>query len=98
MGPFNCGCCRQLVDIGRWWLTQVLLYNICICYFSGYKEFLRDFMLSQMESYEAAGNALGWFFWTAKTERHSAPEWDYLFLLDHDIAPINLCNRTRNVC
>jgi len=33
-------------------------------------------MLAQIEAFEAASNGLGWFFWTGKTERHSAPEWD----------------------
>ena len=45
-------------------------------------------MRFQMEAYETG---LGWFFWTAKTENHSAPEWDYLFLLKNGIAPPNLC-------
>ena len=65
---------------------------------SSYKEFLRDFMLSQIEAYESSVNSVGWFFWTAKTERHRAPEWDYLFLLENDIAPKDLCNRTTKFC
>ena len=52
-----------------------------------YKNFLRNYMRFQMEAYETG---LGWFFWTAKTENHSAPEWDYLFLLKSGIAPQNL--------
>ena len=37
--------------------------------------------------------AAGWVFWTAKTEDHCAPEWDYLFLLENGIVPADLCNR-----
>ena len=57
---------------------------------SDYKKFLQRYMLFQMEAYET--NA-GWFFWTAKTENHSAPEWDYLFLLKQGIAPQDLCSK-----
>ena len=37
--------------------------------------------------------AAGWVFWTAKTEDHCAPEWDYLFLLENGLVPADLCNR-----
>ncbi len=60
-------------------------------YTDEYKEFLRQFMLAQMDSAELGGN--GFFFWTAKTENNCAPEWDYLFLLDNGIVPANLCER-----
>lgn len=63
-------------------------------YSNEYKEFLKKYMILQMESYEAGS---GWFFWTAKTENHCAPEWDYLFLLKNDIAPKNLCQKM-NLC
>ena len=58
-----------------------------------YKEFLRNFMLAQMDSYERGENGAGWFFWTAKTEDNCAPEWDFLFLVENGIAPQNLCER-----
>jgi glucan 1,3-beta-glucosidase len=66
-------------------LTKYIFYR-------EYKEFLRKYMLVQMEAYEAGA---GWFFWTAKTEDQSAPEWDYLFLLENGIAPKNMCKRTK---
>ena len=59
-----------------------------------YKQFLQDYMLAQMDAFEAVN---GLFFWTAKTEDNSGPEWDYLFLLRKGIAPRNLCER-RRVC
>ena len=51
-------------------------------------------MLLQIEAYETSA---GWFFWTAKTENHTAPEWDYLFLLENVVAPQNLCAK-ENLC
>ena len=63
-------------------------------YTEEYKDFLRNYMLFQMETYETSS---GWFFWTAKTEDHSAPEWDYLFLIKNGIAPKRLC-KTPNYC
>ncbi len=35
----------------------------------------------------------GWFFWTGKTEEHCAPEWDYMFMLENDLLPQDICNR-----
>ena len=70
-------------------------YNSNFTSFSDdYKQFLRDYMLAQMDAYEAGS---GWFFWTGKTENNCAPEWDYLFLLRNGIAPTNLCERN-TVC
>ena len=42
-------------------------------------------------------NGAGWFMWTLKTERHCAPEWDFLFLLQQGVIPPDLCSR-RSVC
>ena len=47
--------------------------------------------------YQVQNGGAGWFFWTAKTENHSAPEWDYLYLLEKGIAPKNLCAK-ENLC
>jgi glucan 1,3-beta-glucosidase len=55
-----------------------------------YRDFLRQYMVAQMDAFEAAD---GWFFWTAKTENNCGPEWDYLLLLQNGIAPQNLCER-----
>jgi len=38
-----------------------------------YREFLRRFAESQMDSYESAS---GWFFWNFKAEK--SPQWDYM--------------------
>ena len=65
-----------------------------VTYSEDYREFLKHYMLLQMEAYETSA---GWFFWTAKTENHSAPEWDYLFLLKNGIAPSTLCQKP-NLC
>ncbi|XP_023326029.1 probable glucan 1,3-beta-glucosidase A isoform X1 [Eurytemora carolleeae] len=59
-------------------------------YSEQYKDFLKQFFLAQIDSFESAA---GWVFWTAKTEDHCAPEWDYLFLLENGIVPADLCNR-----
>jgi len=55
-----------------------------------YKQFLADFFLAQIDSFEAGG---GWTMWTMKTEEHCAPEWDFIFLLEQAILPQDLCNR-----
>ena len=48
------------------------LYNPnFISYSQEYKDFLKHYMLLEMEAYETSA---GWFFWTAKTENHSGPE------------------------
>lgn len=70
------------------------LFLMYLIHFREYIEFLRKYMLLQMEAYETSA---GWFFWTAKTENHSAPEWDYLYLLEKGIAPKNLCAK-ENLC
>ena len=54
-----------------------------------YKEFLKEFFLAQSEGYQNKG--VGWFFWTGKTENNCAPEWDYLYLLEKEIIPRNIC-------
>jgi len=59
-------------------------------YADDYKNFLRDFFLAQIDSFE---NGAGWIFWTGKTEGNCAPEWDYLFLLENGIVPADICNR-----
>jgi len=66
-------------------------------YSEEYKDFLANFMLAQMDSFEFGDQGVGWFFWTAKTEENCAPEWDFLFLLEQGIAPGNLCER-QNYC
>lgn len=55
-----------------------------------YKQFLTNFFLAQLDSFEAGA---GWTMWTMKTEEHCAPEWDFLFLLEQGILPQDLCNR-----
>ena len=50
-------------------------------------------MTAQMDSFEFGDNGLGWFFWTAKTENHCAPEWDLIFLIESGIAPSDFCSR-----
>ena len=67
---------------------------VSILSYRDYKNFLRKYMLLQIEAYETSA---GWFFWTAKTENHTAPEWDYLFLLENGVAPQNLCAK-ENLC
>jgi len=55
-----------------------------------YKQFLTNFFLAQLDSFEAGA---GWTMWTMKTEENCAPEWDFLFLLEQGILPQDLCNR-----
>merc|ERR1712203_558250 len=55
-----------------------------------YKQFLSDFFLAQIDSFEGGA---GWTMWTMKTEEHCAPEWDFIFLLEEGILPQDLCNR-----
>jgi len=58
-----------------------------------YKQFLKDYFLAQIDSFESGPNGIGWTMWTMKTEDSCAPEWDFLFLLEHGILPSNLCDR-----
>jgi len=58
-----------------------------------YKQFLREYLIAQMDAYEYGIHGAGWFMWTMKTEDQCAPEWDFIFLLDNGIAPENLCER-----
>ena len=62
-------------------------------YTDEYKEFLRKYFYSQIEPYENGG--IGWFFWTGKTENNCAPEWDFLYLVENQIIPLDLCFQTQ---
>ena len=48
--------------------------------------------MTQTEPYQTGG--IGWFFWTAKTENNCAPEWDFLYLIDNQIIPFDICKKT----
>lgn len=63
-------------------------------YSDSHQQFLKDFMLAQMEVQEATS---GFFFWTAKTEDHYAPEWDFLALIKNGIVPHTLCTK-KTIC
>merc|ERR1711915_154368 len=62
-------------------------------YSDQYKKFLQQYFLAQIDSYEYGENGAGWFMWTMKTENNCAPEWDFLFLLENQVIPSNLCER-----
>ena len=62
-----------------------------------YKEFLKHYFLAQIDGYEKGDNGRGWFFWTGKTLNNCAPEWDFLFLVENSILPLDLCAKT-NFC
>lgn len=84
--PYHPGCGKEVC-------TQ---YNSDFStYTDEYKTFLRNFMLAQMDSFEFGDNGIGWFFWTAKTENHCAPEWDLIFLIENQIAPEDFCTRDK---
>ena len=85
-----------------------LILSICLAFsrtyngdFPNYPEdhvqFLRDFFLAQIDSYESGPSGVGWFMWTMKVEgEHEAgPEWDFLYLWRNGVIPQNLCDRTR---
>ena len=57
--------------------------------------FLKDFFLAQIDSYETGPSGVGWFMWTMKVEgEHEAgPEWDFLYLWRNGVIPVDLCNR-----
>ena len=63
-------------------------------YTDEYKEFLQKYFLSQIEPYQNYGG-IGWFFWTGKTLNNCAPEWDFLFLVENSIIPLDLCTKTK---
>jgi len=58
-----------------------------------YVEFLRLWLLSQIDAYEYTEKGYGWYFWNAKIAGDHHQEWNYLYLLDHGVAPSNLCER-----
>jgi len=58
-----------------------------------YVEFLRLWLLAQMDAYEYSEKGTGWFFWSAKIQGESSKEWNYLSLLEHGVAPADLCSR-----
>jgi len=58
-----------------------------------YVEFLRLWFLSQIDAYEYTEKGYGWYFWNAKIAGDHHQEWNYLYLLDHGVAPSNLCQR-----
>ena len=65
-------------------------------YTEEYKDFLQKYFLAQIEPYQNYGG-IGWFFWTGKTLNNCAPEWDFLFLVENSILPLDLCAKT-NFC
>merc|ERR1719208_110479 len=60
-------------------------------------QFLRDFFLAQLDSYETGPSGVGWFMWTMKVEgEHEAgPEWDFLYLWRNGVIPADLCHRDK---
>jgi len=64
-----------------------------VTYNQYYKDFLSTYFLAQIDAFEYGDNGAGWFFWTMKTEGNCAPEWDFIFLLEHGIIPEDLCSR-----
>jgi len=59
-----------------------------------YVEFLRLWMLAQMDAYENTEKGAGWFFWSAKQQGETNNrEWSYLSLLQLGVAPADLCSR-----
>jgi len=58
-----------------------------------YVEFLRLWLLAQMDAYEYSEKGAGWFFWSAKIQGDSSKEWNYLSLLENGVAPADLCSR-----
>jgi len=58
-------------------------------------DFLKNFFLAQIDSYESGPSAIGWFMWTMKVEgEHEAgPEWDFLYLWRNGVIPSDLCSR-----
>merc|ERR1719336_3705388 len=59
-----------------------------------YVEFLRLWMLAQMDAYEYTEKGAGWFFWSAKQQGETnIREWSYLSLLQLGVAPADLCSR-----
>ena len=58
-------------------------------------DFLKNFFLAQIDSYETGPSGVGWFMWTMKVEgEHEAgPEWDFLYLWRNGVIPYDLCSR-----
>jgi len=58
-------------------------------------DFLKNFFLAQIDSYETGPSGVGWFMWTMKVEgEHEAgPEWDFLYLWRNGVIPADLCTR-----
>lgn len=62
-------------------------------YDQNHTQFLKQYFLAQLDSFEAGISGVGWFMWTMKVEFEAGPEWDFLYLWEHGIIPKDLCNR-----
>jgi len=60
-------------------------------------QFLRDYFVAQLDSFEAGDRGVGWFMWTMKVEFEAGPEWDFLYLWENGIIPRDLCTRN-HIC
>jgi len=66
-------------------------------YDEGHLQFLREYFLAQLDSFEAGQSGVGWFMWTMKVEFSAGPEWDFLYLWENGIIPKDLCSR-EHIC
>ena len=90
--------CRQTLI-----LHEINLFIIEFRYYNGdypnysddHINFMKNFFLAQIDSYERGHSGVGWFMWTMKVEgEHEAgPEWDFLYLWRNGVIPYNLCDR-----
>ena len=62
-------------------------------YAADHKDFLKNYFISQIDSYETGPMGVGWFMWTMKVEGEAGPEWDFLYMWRHGIIPASLCDR-----
>jgi len=62
-------------------------------YADDHKQFLREYFLAQIDSFENGARGVGWFMWTMKVEFEAGPEWDFLYLWENGIIPKDLCSR-----
>jgi len=62
-------------------------------YTEDHLQFLREYFLAQLDSFESGASGVGWFMWTMKVEFSAGPEWDFLDLWENGIIPQDLCSR-----
>ena len=78
---------KYLIGLSRYYNGDLASYT------EDHLQFLREYFLAQLDSFENGESGVGWFMWTMKVEFSAGPEWDFLYLWENGIIPADLCSR-----